>query len=318
MIARFFTLATRKIRRILLEPKPEGVIYMLHRCHPLNRENLFWNEHLKVSPEFLKNFLSERIKTHRFISLDDLHEMATTGKRLDKPFIVMTFDDGYKDNFDYALPIFDEFKIPFTVYVTNCFPNRNAFLWWYALEDILLKNERIELADGAQFECPTKKDKERIFLELRDRILKMNQDRLEEDFRALFCRYQYDSRSVNDSLCLSWDEIRKMGSHPCCTIAAHTVNHRALNQLTDNQLHYEIEQSKAEIEAQTGRPVRHFSYPFGTPNEVGEREKVFVKQCGFDTVCYAIGGQVNRNSMVKTHELPRQFLGEIKQKQWDR
>jgi peptidoglycan/xylan/chitin deacetylase (PgdA/CDA1 family) len=168
------------------QPKCFGTVYMLHRCSPINRDNLYWNEHMKVSPGFLKNFLIERSKTHEFISLDTLFELSKTGKRLKRPFLVMTFDDGYRDNYEYALPIFDEMRIPFTVYVTNSFPDKKAFLWWYVLEDILQKNDTIVLPDGNKCICDTKNKKETEFLRLRTMILALNQEKLEEEFSKLF------------------------------------------------------------------------------------------------------------------------------------
>jgi hypothetical protein len=59
------------------------------------------------------------------------------------------------------------------------------------------------------------------------------------------------------------------------------------------------------------KKVNHFSYPFGTYNEVGKREIEFVKKCGFDTACYSFGGDVNTKNINKLHEQPRVFFGEL-------
>jgi peptidoglycan/xylan/chitin deacetylase (PgdA/CDA1 family) len=143
----FLLKIARRVKRVVFaQPKPLGSIYMLHRCSPINKENLYWNEHMKISPEFLRNFLREHSKTHEFITFDMLHELSKAGQRLKKPFIIMTFDDGYRDNYEYALPIFEEMKIPFTVYITNSFPDKTAFFWWYILETILCQNKHIVLS----------------------------------------------------------------------------------------------------------------------------------------------------------------------------
>jgi len=286
-----------------------GTIYMLHRCSPINRENLYWNEHMKVSPDFLRNFLKEQKKTHDFISLDELLELSRSKR--EKKRIVMTFDDGYRDNYEYALPIFDEMSIPFVVYVTNSFPNKTAFLWWYIIEDILKSNKYIVLADGRRFCCETKEEKEDLFLNLRQLILNLNQENLVNEFKNMFRNYEVDFSVYNDELCLSWDMIKEMSNNRCCTIAAHTMNHKALNKLPEEQLDYEINQGKKELEEHIGKAVNHFTYPFGTFNEVSNREIDFVKKCGFNTVCYSFGGNFARKNIRKPLELPRQFLGEL-------
>jgi peptidoglycan/xylan/chitin deacetylase (PgdA/CDA1 family) len=302
-------------KKILLHSyfSPIGTIFMLHRCSPINSKNLYWNEHMKVSPGYLRKSLNELMKTHDFISLDDLYVLSQTKSLPKKPFIIMTFDDGYLDNYEYALPIFDELHIPFTVYITNSFPDRTAFLWWYVLEDIIQNNKNIVLSDGNQFNCGTKQEKEDTFLSCRQLILAFDQEKLMEKFKLLFNNYYiYDYTSYNDNLCLSWEMIQEMSNNRYCTIAAHTVNHKALNRLSDVRLNYEILTGKKELEERIGKPVKHFSYPFGTPNEIGSHEVEFIKTCGFDTVCYSYGGDINKKNIKKTHELPRIFFGELK------
>ncbi|MDR0868791.1 MAG: polysaccharide deacetylase family protein [Planctomycetota bacterium] len=296
-----------------LTAPPVGVIYMLHRCSPLNRDNLRWNEHLKVSPEFLANFIREQRRTRDFISLDDVAEIAAAGKRPPRPFIVMTFDDGYRDNYEYALPIFTEARAPFAVYVANGFPRRAAFLWWYVLEDILLKNAQITLSDGSAFTCSTKAEKEDLFLQLRARILSSAQENLSADFRALFANYEFDAAEYAEKLCANWDEVVALSRSPYCTIGAHTLNHYALNRLTADALENEIIGSKNELEQKLGGgTIRHFAYPYGTPNEVSSREIDFVVQrTDFTTACYADGGEVKARHLRRPRELPRVFLGEL-------
>jgi len=286
---------------------------MLHRCSPINKENLYWNEHMKVSPEYLKNFLSEHKKTHTFISLDELYELSTSKTKIEseKKFIVITFDDGYLDNYEYALPIFDEMSIPFTVYVTNSFPDRTAFLWWYILEDILQQNNSILLSSGEKFDCHTKEEKEKLFLHLRKIVLGLSQENIIDEFTNLFSNYEISYLSYNNALCLSWDMIREMSNSHYCTIAAHTMNHKTLNRLPIEKLDMEIIQSKKKLEEYIKKEIRHFAYPFGTPNEIGNREVEYIKNCGFYTACYAFGEDFNENNLSKPFELPRKFFGEL-------
>jgi len=302
-----------KAKLFLYKYKVLGTIYMLHRCSPIDKNNLHWNEHMKVSPEYLKNFLNEHKKTHSFISLDDLYELAMSKATVKskKKFIIMTFDDGYRDNYEYALQIFDEMSIPFTVYVTNSFPDKTAFLWWYVLEDILQKNSNIILSNSEKFDCKTKEEKEKLFLHLRQLVLCLNQENIINEFINLFSNYEISYLQYNNTLCLSWDMIKEMSNSRYCTIAAHTMNHKTLNILPFEQLDKEIVQSKKELEEHIGKKVRHFAYPFGTFSEVGNREVDFIKKCEFYTACYSFGGGITRTNKKKLLELPRNFFGEL-------
>jgi peptidoglycan/xylan/chitin deacetylase (PgdA/CDA1 family) len=285
---------------------------MLHRCGPIDTSHLYWNEHIKLSPEWLENFLKEKCKDNTFISLDELYELSQQKRpKLNRPFIGMTFDDGYHDNYEYALPIFDKLHIPFTVFVTNSFPDGTAFLWWYALEEILQNNDKIKLANGKEYDCGTKEQKEDIFLEIRALILKLEQKNLLEEFSKLLPGYQFDNASIVAESCLAWQEVQEMAQSQYCTIGSHTINHLALNQLTDEEMKNEIIGGKKALEAKVGQSVNHFSYPFGTPNEVGEREINAAKAAGFKTACLAVDGQVTNKDIKDSFSYPRIFLREL-------
>jgi peptidoglycan/xylan/chitin deacetylase (PgdA/CDA1 family) len=223
----------------------------------------------------------------------------------------MTFDDGYLDNYEYVLPLFDELRIPFAVYITNSFPEKTAFLWWYLLEDIILENDNIILSNGNRYVCRVREEKEHVFIKLRNFILQSNQDNFREKFINLFSNYKIDTSAYNDVLCLSWKNILEMSTSKYCTIGAHTMNHKTLNKLTNIELEYEIIHGKEFLEKKIGKNVKHFSYPFGTFNEIGMREIKFIKKCGFDTACYSFGGEITRRNIIKTLELSRKFFGEL-------
>jgi hypothetical protein len=162
-----------------------------------------------------------------------------------------------------------------------------------------------------KFLIATKEEKENVFLQLREIILKLDQKKLIDEFSELFCGYSFDVDSYGEQLCLSWNMIKEMANSSYCTIAAHTVNHRTLNLLSDEELKFEVLYGRKVLEEKIGKPVTHFAYPFGTYNEIGEREIEFVKNGGFDTACYSFGGNILKKNIVHLHKLPRVFLGEL-------
>jgi len=106
---------------------------------------------MKVSPEFLEEFILKlKAKGYEFISIDRLYEILQNKEKVKKQ-IVFTLDDGYKDNYKIAYPIFKKYNIPFVNYLTTSFPERNAYLWWYVLEDILIENDEIILGNEQKF-----------------------------------------------------------------------------------------------------------------------------------------------------------------------
>ena len=90
----------REIRR-LFHPSlyPWGAILMLHRIDTINPDRLWYNEHLKVSPDYLNGFLTyAKRKGFSFVSLDELVDIISKKKRA-RRILSITLDDGYKDNY---------------------------------------------------------------------------------------------------------------------------------------------------------------------------------------------------------------------------
>src|SRR6185312_3509232 len=76
------------------------------------------------------------------VSLDEALERIGA-KTPGKPFVVFTFDDGYRDNLRYALPILRHHGCPFTLYVPTALVDGVGEVWWQALEDIIASEDAL-------------------------------------------------------------------------------------------------------------------------------------------------------------------------------
>ena len=109
-------------------------------------------------------------------------------------------------------------------------------------------------------------------------------------------------------LALSWQQVIEMSSSDLCSIGAHSITHPVFNLLNDEGLQSEILDGKKIIEKRIGKEVNHFAYPFGTNDEIGQREYDFIKSIGFDTVAMASGGKILHNKNYDFNSLPRLSL----------
>ena len=281
-------------------------VLMLHRCEEYDTTKLLPNEILKVSPQYLEQFIQKASKTHTFISLDDLSAPLP-----EKPFMVFTFDDGYKDNLKKALPVFEKYGVPFTVYVTTCFPDYTANLWWFVLDDIISSNSVIKTSDGVVWDCTTKQRKIDVYMALREIILKFPADDFENKFTEYFSGYKINLKEKAKELALSWDEVKQLAESPLCTIGAQTTNHVNLAEMDDDAAYQEILQSKQQLEEKTGKQVSHFAFPFGTANEVTEREYRLAQKAGFKTAVVSFGGNITDLSEKTLFKIPRKMLVDV-------
>ena len=287
-----------------------ATIFTLHRVYPTEKGKLSVNENMKISPEFLENFIIDlQFKGYNFITLDRLHEILQNQEKVNKQ-VLLTFDDGYKDNYDLAYPILKKYNIPFAVFLTTSFPEKEAVLWWYIIEDLIMNNEAILLSDDTKYNCKTYKQKVDTFMSIRKKIMLISPDSFLKDLESLLSDYKIDWISKCNELVMTWSQIQELSKDRLVTIASHTRNHYPLNRLNESMVLSEIKDANTLIESKIGEPVNHFAYPFGTRLEINQREIEIVKSINFKTAVTTRNGNIHLQHINYLESLPRIMLTE--------
>src|SRR6185503_7352645 len=114
-----------------------------------------------------------------------------------------------------------------------------------------------------------------------------------------------------DEVALTWDQIKQRAFDPLVTIGAHTVNQYVLSSLSDDEVRYEIFESRRILEAKLEKHIDHFSYPFGNRREAEAREFSIAAQCGFTTAMTTRNGNIFPAHDSHLNTLPRYDLTQI-------
>ncbi len=288
-----------------------GVIFTLHHVRPEPPEAFEPNRILKITPDFLEAVLGEVLAAgFDVIGLDDVPNRLTSDVA-DRPFACFTFDDGYRDNRDYALPVFRKFGLPFTVFVPANFPSGQADLWWLVLEETIRRANGIDATiDGRSrhFETSTVPGKEQAFHEIYWHLRRMDEDAARTIVADLARAHGVDGPALGRDLLMTWDELRQMAKDPLVTFGAHTNGHYALAKLPEDRARAEIVESIATMERELGRPCRHFSFPYGDPTAAGEREFRLASEAGVTTAVTTRKGLVHARHLNRLTALPRVSL----------
>ena len=304
--------------KILFRPfySGKGSILFMHKVieksSNKNRINLMRANEIELA--FLESMIVHLKKRYDIISLDECYSRLKSQQLYKKNFIVITFDDGYKDNLTLAYPIFKKHQVPFTIYITNSFPNYTAKLWWFMLEEILLENKEIRFTinnNRQKFKSRTKKEKDNSFVAIRKILIDASEVDLKQILNQLEVNYNKNLISYVKKEALNWEEIKELSNDPLVTIGCHTINHLTLKLLSEAEIIEEIIKSKEELEIKTGVKVNHFAYPYGTSNEIGEREiNVLNKLNIFKTSTTTRTGNIFNKHKEFKNALPRiQVLG---------
>ena len=109
-------------------------------------------------------------------------------------------------------------------------------------------------------------------------------------------------------LIMTWDELRDLSADPFVTIGGHTQRHYALSKLGAGAARHEMMASVARLEKELGKPVRHFSYPFGDVCSAGPREFEIARELGFLTAVTTQKGVLHVHHGASPTALPRVSL----------
>ena len=221
------------------------------------------------------------------VSFSDYVDFLDRGKPLPGRPLIVSFDDGFDDNFHHAYPILKRLDIPATVFLSTAYiGTRRPF--WYDWLVYICKTSKLQAPDlrAALQEAGCRKlagdnaeavahsalvymkeipDRERVGLvEAIERRLGMAP--AEEGYPE--CR------------ALDWGQVREMAANGI-EFGSHSVSHPILTRLDDEALDAELRGSKRKIEQETGRPCQVVAYPVGVGTAFDARVKEFSRRAGY-------------------------------------
>ena len=175
--------------------------------------------------------------------------------------VCVTFDDGYADNYELALPILQRWRVPATVFVATGFLN-GGMMW----NDVII--ESVRSTEEQQLDCS---ELGLGLLDLRGEAARRAAvqailpaiKHLHPERRAqLTAAVAGSAGPLPDTLMMTDDQLRAMHDAGI-QIGAHTRTHPILASVEDGVARAEIERGKGELEALIDHPVEVFAYPNG-------------------------------------------------------
>lgn len=283
-----------------------GAIVTFHRVRPRIEAAFAPNAHLEVTPEFLGEMVDwAQDSGIDFVTLDEAKRRVAEGH--DGRFLVVTFDDGYRDNLEEALPVLKARNCPFTIYAATGFIERRANPWWMTLEEVIAGADRVTYPGPADldFATATLDEKSAAFDELATWLQTIPESEQRKAIDLLAAHHGVDVRALVDEAFMSWTELERIAKEPLVTIGAHTDGHYALAKLGRDEAKREIELNANLLQRRLGYRPKHLAYPYGFPAAVGKREQRLAASLGFSTAVLTSPGVLRRRSLKVPTAWPR-------------
>jgi peptidoglycan/xylan/chitin deacetylase (PgdA/CDA1 family) len=207
--------------------------------------------------------------------------------------VAITLDDGYRDNFENAFPIFRRHSIPATIFLTTAAIGTDRPIWHDEVFSAFRETAAARLTafgpDGVEGPLDSVPGR----LAVQQRVLGFLR-RLPDAERHEWVQRLRDALGVGPmpatpGLMLSWDDVRAM-SREGIDFGSHTVSHPILSRVDRARAERELRASKAEIEERVGRPVRGFAYPNGTAADFLPETKEILRDAGYAYAVTTIAG----------------------------
>ena len=289
-----------------------GHILMLHRVLPESPSPRIHNhKSLEITPAHLEELIRFfKDRDYDFLSLNDLESIRLNSAK-GKKFVIFTLDDGYVDNYEFAWPIFKKHHVPFTIYVATGLPDGTAILWWYLLEDLILKVERLNFNFAEKIYSlhnATTWQKENNFNVVRTLLTTAMYGNREDRIKEFFNQFEIPVYEKTSALSLTWSQIIELSQDPLVTIGAHTVNHFPLRVLSDSESEFEIIESGKRIQEKINKTVEHFCYPIGS---YSQREVKILNGSNYKTATTIQMANLMRENLQHPFTLPRIMVNSL-------
>jgi len=222
-------------------------ILTYHRIIPIEKLGKYYQSSMYVDPFTFEMQMKVLNKYFKLVHLDEI--LSINKNMYKRPLCVITFDDGWKDNYEYAFPIIKKYKIPITIFLTTNYIGTSDWLWTDKLIYLFKRYKKRFI----EFELNS----------LIEEFKNMNHDTIIEKMQNI--EKEVGLRSYpKDTLFLNWEEIDIMSHSNYVQYGSHTSNHKILtteiNEVVINEL---INAKEVLIENKIVEPR---NIPFCFPN----------------------------------------------------
>jgi peptidoglycan/xylan/chitin deacetylase (PgdA/CDA1 family) len=203
------------------------------------------------------------------IGLDQLLAWFDHREPLPPNPVMITFDDGYRDNYEQALPILQHHGLKAVFFISSGYVTDRRMFWWDRISYMFHHSEvgRACVGYPSDLVLDLREDAagaRRTVLKIIKNHYALDLDRFLDELSAGL-EIAWDprlERALVDDLLMTWDEVRAL-SRAGMDIGSHTRTHRVLWTLDQATLKSELEDSRRDIEGEIGREVKAISYPVG-------------------------------------------------------
>jgi peptidoglycan/xylan/chitin deacetylase (PgdA/CDA1 family) len=247
---------------------------------------------VSATPQDFDSQMAYLSKWFHVVSLEQVIKWLDGGETLPPYAALITFDDGYLDNYTSAFPVLQKYDLPALVFLTTDHIGTDAPFYWdmaaYCFSHTAI--DRLTFPDGSMQSWSDREQLERAsrrWIEFMKTLPEVEKQAYVENLPVLL------GASVPAGffrkLMMNWDQVRQM-QKAGIEFGAHTMHHPILTRISSEQARAEVLGSKARIETELDEPVLGFAYPNGQPSDLNQEIKGIVARTGIRAAFTLLNG----------------------------
>ena len=233
------------------------------------------------------------LKRHCRLLRADEFSNSLHSHRERRPRVLVTFDDGYRNFHDTAVPILRELDIPCLVFLPTAFIGTGKLIWTDMIDAAVQRTQRdcvaLPIHSGERAVLGGLQDRSRLALRVKQHLKSLDDDKRRAAVDRILDELGVPQpQELVPRQMMIWDEVR--ATMPLATVGGHSHEHPILARLSDADLGRDLERSQEIFGRELGSVPRHFAYPNGTPGDFDARTVARLKHLGYQLAFTTIPG----------------------------
>lgn len=254
-------------------------------------DSLFERGLWSASEEQFDRQVRHLVQNFDVVGIDDLEHIS---RRRSGRCVLITFDDGYRDNFELAFPILRSHNATATFFIATGFLDRPRIPWWDDISWMVRSSRRSEIDANPWTIQPVafgRMDRQLAIRQCSYTYRQLGSGETEDylDFLAEATGSGRCPGTLADGLWMTWDMVREMDREGMC-FGGHTANHPILANLSPEEQNLEFLECRVRLEHELGKQISALSYPNGDPASFNDVTRQMATKHGLRWVFSYYGG----------------------------
>jgi len=273
-----------------------------HRVDDHHREDFdSFKPNVSATPEGFDRQMDYLAKWFHVVSLQDVIDWLDGRKSIPSYAALITFDDGYLDNYTSAYPILRRHNFPALIFLTTAHIGTDAAFYWdlaaYCFHHTA--SDYLTFPDGSVEHWSNETELNQVsrkWIELMKTLPQAEKQTQVERLPGLLG--VSIPKGYFQRLMMDWDQVREM-CQGGAEFGAHTMHHPILTRISLDEVRAEVEGSKARIEKELGKPILSFAYPNGHGADWNDKIEQIVADSGIRAAFSLLNGPSSRREVKR-------------------